>query len=65
MADIDATPEAPTPINIRIEPDLTAAIAVAAKHDSRPGARVKRSQMVRVLLWEALTARGIAPPQAL
>ncbi len=53
------------PLSIAIEADMSAAIERAAKIDSKPGARLKRSTMARVLIWEALAARGLVPAQAL
>jgi hypothetical protein len=45
------------PLTARIEADLQAEIDRNADADSKPGAMVTRSQMVRVLLWEAVNAR--------
>ena len=53
------------PLNVQVEAELRSAIELAGKNDTKPGAPMTLSRTIRVLLWEALTARGIAPPAAL
>ena len=48
------------PLTARIEAELQAEVDRNADADSKPGAAVTRSQMVRVLLWEAVNARKAA-----
>lgn len=57
MANSAPSDESRVALTARIEVELQAQIDGEAEIDSKPGADVTRSQMVRVLLWEALSAR--------
>lgn len=49
---------ASVPLRARLEPALMAAIDRVAARESRPGAPVTRSDALRLLIHEALAARG-------
>ncbi len=61
----DNAPDEPrtVPLTARIEVELQAEVDRIADADSKPGAMVTRSQMVRVLLWEAVNRRKAAAAQ--
>lgn len=50
------------PINARVPPTLRDAVDRVAATESRPGSRVSRSAALRLLVIEALAARGVAVP---
>ena len=46
---------------LRVETELDAAIRRFGEENSKPGEIVRKSQVARVLLWQALAAHGILP----
>lgn len=48
------------PLRVRMPEELRKAIDAVAERESKPGARMKRSQAARVLILEALAARGVS-----
>lgn len=57
MAESASTLDAP--LRVRLPSALLDAIDAVAARDSRPDARVTRSDAVRALVLEALAARGV------
>jgi hypothetical protein len=46
---------------LRVESELEAAILAFGEKTRKPGEIVRKSQVARVLLWQALAANGICP----
>lgn len=57
MAEL-ASPAESVPLTARVDPTLRDAVDRVAARESRPGAPVTRSDALRILLHEALAARG-------
>lgn len=57
MAEL-APPADSVPLTARVDPTLRDAVDRVAARESRPGAPVTRSDALRILLHEALAARG-------
>lgn len=60
MVETASTPSAESvPLRARVPSPLLEAVDALARQESRPGAKTTRSAALRLLLLEALSARGV------